>query len=90
MKHKLISSKKKKILQNCFNICFPQITVSHSFDNSYLTGHENVYLPPKSNILIQIEKTVQIPPRVVFRLLEVKNALARSVGFVEKGLQRAT
>ena len=35
------------------------------------------------------EKTVVMPPHVVFRLLEVKTALAHSVRFVEKGLQRA-
>ena len=89
MKHKLISSKKKKDSAELLQYLLPP-DYCVTFDNSYLTGHENVYLPPKSNILIQIEKTVQIPPRVVFRLLEVKNALARSVGFVEKGLQRAT
>lgn len=36
------------------------------------------------------EKMVLIPSHVVFHLLEVKTALAHSVGFVEKGLQRAT
>lgn len=36
------------------------------------------------------EKMVLMPSHLVCHLLEVKTALAHSVGFVAKGLQRAT